>query len=198
MTVQPTPRSGRERARSTPPRPLTLQEVAQQCLDNANDTDNVVQEATTAMVAVVSNNDVLFRALFTPEQVRQNCYTIVRALVRSQRDELWSTPQPSDEAARAALDSHAGITMRRLMDFRLWNGKPLGEATKAEVLAAAQRWIKQGSSMIGTGRWLELVGNACPDTGVVRDRLNEQDLLRFRAQIDNPTPPRGRRGRRRS
>ena len=197
MTVQPTPESRRDRRR-TPPPPPTLEEVAQQCLEGARDTDNVVQEATTAMLDIVRNNDALFRALFTESQVRQACYNIVRALVHRQRGELWSTPQPSDEATRSALDSHAGLTMRRtLMEFRLWNGKPLGDSTKAEVLAAAQRWIKQGNSMVGTGRWLELVGNACPDTGVVKDRLNEQDLARFRQQIDNPTPPRGR-GRRRS
>jgi hypothetical protein len=159
---------------------LTLEQVARQCYEQAGDYD----QATTLMVEQVNADDDLFRALFNPSRVRAACYDIVRYIVRSMRADVWNTPQPTDEEARAAISALADVTVGTLMQFPLWPGKRLATATREEVLKSATKFIKHGTTTLVQGRWLQIVGMQMSDGATAEECFTEKELGKFKKQAE--------------
>jgi hypothetical protein len=141
---------------------------------------------------LVAAADDVVRALRTDAAVRDNFYEfhasdILRHFLsdlpggpRSNR-RVYIMPPPNPD--KASEDGGLKIAADyNLLKFPIWGGKPLGEATRTEVVLASARFLKQGDRMTNTGKWLALVvrkmedGN--PDTKV-GDVFTHEQLQRL-------------------
>ena len=161
---------------------VTIQILAAKAIKWA---DGNVQSATIRMCADVMGDTKLYRRLMDP-LVREACYSVIRAQCRMQKRAVWSAPQPSAGEHKRRIGLLADGTHLTLMDyFRLPGGTRLGDATKAELIAASAFYMKQGRDMVIKGQWLWLVSRAVPENKTVRAALTDKQLKSLRARAEN-------------
>ena len=129
----------------------TITSVAQECLEECG---NDLHKAQDMMVKKVRSNNRLFHLLLDP-MVESACYEALGSCIRQQRSEIWTAPNYSKGGNGQRVLALAEAN--NLMYFPLGDGKILGNATRAEILEAAERRAKQIKTMAWEERWLRLV-----------------------------------------
>ena len=117
--------------------------------------------------------------------VREVCAQKISLLIRARRAQVWRAPPP--ESGRSRVATLAAVNRLSLMAFLLPSGKRLGDATGAEVRAAAAAFLAQGRDMVIKGRWLTAIADAIPANRMVRRVLDENRLQALRAQAEAAT-----------
>lgn len=136
--------------------------------------------AAQAMARRLFEDDVLREALLEPI-VDRICTQAVSEVIRGKRDRVWNPPpQPSAAAGRRRVKVAAAVNRMSLMNFLLPGGKRLGDATGAEVAAAAVFFLKQGRDMMVKGRWCHAIAQAVAPNKVVRRVLDDARLQALR------------------
>ncbi len=141
-----------------------------------------VLEATAALTArAMSDQD--FLAEHFEAVVRSACYQAVAACIRQQRRAVWSTIQPTSEERRAQVAALAAGVAYTLHDFPLPGGKRLGDATREEVVAAAELFGRQARDMAWKSRWLAHVAQSLPPGRKVSEVLSAERLEELRQEV---------------
>jgi len=157
----------------------TLRHYAAIALANAG---GDVSAATTALVTRAMTDSAFLREHFD-YAIRAACYSAVASCVRQQRRAVWSTIQPTTEERRAQIAALAAGVMRTLHDFPLPGGKRLGDATREEVVAAAEFFGRQARDMAWKSRWLAHVAQALPPGRKVSEVISAERLEELRQEV---------------
>ncbi len=124
---------------------VTLSSITQEALDKFGDTELTIKE-------------VVRRIPLEPEILRSLAAEAVGDVIFSAAGHPPQKPTRSPRKPTAALAKGAPS----LLDFTLAGGLKLGDATRAEVLAHAVRYRKQGEDMSHKGRFLHAVAENLP------------------------------------
>lgn len=121
-----------------------------------------------------------YHALMDP-LVKEACNMAVSDYVRERRSKVWNAPAPANDAdrVRALAEGNA------LMFFLLPGGKRLAEATKADVLEAADRYRKQADDMAAKATWLERIAAKLKGNKTVEHFFDEDQLRSLREEIEH-------------
>jgi hypothetical protein len=119
-------------------------------------------------------NELLFPLL------HQACYDAVRKVCIRERG--YVARQADNVIAATAQDNARRVKSHatRLMSFTLpYEAKPLGEATRDEVLRNSEFYQKQARTELQRARWLALVAERLQGRKKVKNAMTEDDLMRL-------------------
>ncbi len=119
--------------------------------DALRETNNVV-EAAKLLEQWASNNQELYRSITEP-LLPKVCYEAVRTACHEDRRSVWTAPNYNKAGNGERVISHA----HSLLDFRLPGGTLLRDATKNELLAAAEFYRQQANDMNHKALWLSAI-----------------------------------------
>lgn len=157
---------------------VKIRELAGLMLESAN---GDVIEAAKLMEHEVQADDVKYRALMDP-LLATACYAAVSQACRGARRDVWTAP---NYTAGGNGDRVHAMAAGNLLLFPLPGGKPLGEATKAEVIEAAVFYGKQASDMTVKARWLTRIGEQLTDEKTVAKVFTEESLRTLQTEVRN-------------
>jgi hypothetical protein len=146
--------------------PVTLSSLAKSALD-ASDGDT--QKAIDALVSQLSADAGLLRLIIRDAVSDAVSYRVELQMRNKRRQILASTT--STRGAVIALSS--GLSMA-LLDFPLANGLKLREATRADVVAAADRYALVSKDMRHKAKWLQAIAQSIPDGKRVGDVMTDE------------------------
>jgi hypothetical protein len=129
------------------------------------------EDACEALLAMMERDPELYRLIMQPN-ARTTAMARVCAFKRAERAAIWHRPSDPDRRVHLLARSNR----LSLLDLRLPSGKRLGDATKIEVLEAAQTYDDLAASNESKAVWLKRIAKKMPDTGAVQDVLNAQEL----------------------
>lgn len=121
-----------------------------------------VQVAVAALEGNVRRNAVLREALTDP-LIHEACYDAVRQQIRKTRHAVWTPPNVAtgSRASKQAIAEQSArvihLATGTMLMFPLPGGKPLKDATRAEIMAASGFYERQGKDMAEKATWLRLV-----------------------------------------
>ena len=147
-----------------------------------NEAGGNVRQATDILVARAIEDREFLQQHFH-EVIRRACYDAVAACVRQERRAVWVMPQPTTEQRRRQIVSMAEGVRQTLHDFPLPGGKRLGDATREEVIEAAEFFGKQARDMAWKSRWLAHVAQSVPPGRKVADVLTPERLEELRQEV---------------
>lgn len=166
-------------------------EAAKRALDDAS---GDVREATAMLESAVRQSRQL-RDHITEPLISGACYDAIRAQIHVRRRAIWNDPKVVDPIASEAGANVVPLAKRgpdaervvklaagTLLMFPLPGGKQLGEATRAEISAAADFYGGQAADMTTKARWLRLVAQSVPDGKRVADVLTDKRLRELQAE----------------
>jgi hypothetical protein len=148
-------------------------DAATAALEGAN--GNVI-DAAKALETRVRNERKLRDALTDP-LIANACYDAVRSQCHVQRRKIW-TP-PAEKLVKSKVEgAHRVVQLASgtLLMFPLPGGKPLGQATREEITAAAERYGSQSKDMGEKARWLQLIAQSIPANKKAGEVLTEKRL----------------------
>ena len=125
---------------------LTLPAAVAAAWEGAHDLD-----AATANLVGMLDADLM--AELVQPHVESIARELMRANMRETRRVAWQRPTEPDARARRV----GAVVVSSLMDFRLPSGLLIGNATKADLIAAAAFYRKQADDMAWKARWVDLV-----------------------------------------
>ena len=153
-----------------------LSQNAAHCLSEA---DGDWVNAAKAMRGEIDSDEVLRAELLSP-LISGAIWDLIRHAAHRDRSKCL---QP--DAGEDNTDGLRAMARRTLLDFQLRNGKRLGDATRPDVLQAAD-WYGVLARTNGTNaKWLSAIAKALPDDDkTVSDVLTEEKArdLRTRAE----------------
>lgn len=172
MTLQVSdnaPTNGSHEARES------LSELAENLLRNSDDS---VTLATEKLVEMVSTDHALWIAC-TSHLIRSACYEVIsRHCHQTRRNILKSVAH--DETQRGGRLIKFG---KSLMDLPLPGGKRLCDATKADLIAAAEFYSKQAKQMNAMANLYTAIAGKV-GRGTVGERLTEQQVMKIKQAVD--------------
>jgi len=121
-------------------------------------------------------DDALFQEVMMP-LVRQACVSFMSVVVRSRRASSCASVTSQADSAIAGTSALVARASS-LLDFPLYGGKLLRNATAAECTDSARQYEKQAADMAGKGRFLRSVAKQAGDR-VVGQALTEIELVRL-------------------
>ena len=148
-----------------------------------------IVDATEALFDELCSDDILYRAM-TAQAARELCYRMCSAQVRNHRAASWAE-QANDMVASQVgrVEAQArGIREALLLDFPLFGGKLLRDATREEVEDSARKYAVLSADMDAKSRWLEAVASAMVKHNAsisVGEVLSEADLRSMREGVTN-------------
>lgn len=175
--ASPRPSSAEPGGQETAPKRTGPGPVATAAAEALKGADGDVKVATRALLAQVRKQRALRDALTEP-LLEAACYQAVSAQMRQQRHRVWTPPNYSAGGNGARVIALA----TSLLDFPLPGGRRLGEATRAEVAAAAELYRSYADDMGHKARWLALVAQSVPDGGKVGEVLDEARLAELQKE----------------
>lgn len=130
------------------------------------------------------------RTAVTDPLIAQACYDAVRRQIKWARREAWTGTkhrgsQSTPEVIQAQQSRVVHLAAGTLAMFPLPGGKRLGEATREEIVAAADFYGRQASDMGAKARWLRLIGQSLPDGKRVSDVLTDKRLRELQAEAQS-------------
>lgn len=139
-----------------------------------------VRTASRRLEAAVRTDRQLRDELTEPLLVGA-CYDACRMACRGQRKRSWAPPAPAAATPRATDLSQSASRVVHLASgtltmFPLPGGRPLGEATRDEISAAAGFYETQAGDMATKARWLRLVAQSVPGERKAGEVLTERRL----------------------
>lgn len=152
---------------------INFKDIAENCLAKCNGN---VADATKMMEGFIRKDAALYRALMDP-LVKEACFSIVRALNRSQNQIIW-------KRAQAQRDPHQGQSVRHLAEGMLgWNvlgGKKLGDCTRGDLSRAIKLYSTQAIDMQQKANLLQAISDQMPDDETtVREVFTPKDLSKL-------------------
>lgn len=163
--------------------------AAHDALDKAS---GEIKNAAVLMAAEAHKNPVLAQAI-QATWIDRACYEEVRKMVgknRGARENLRNARRRTSERSPFGGNDKTGIiamaqsNARDLMNFELWGGKRLGDATGQEVRQSANNFYAQSFNMSMKGRWLALVAQKVPEDKIVGKTLTSEDLETLRLEAE--------------
>lgn len=144
-----------------------------------------ISEAATELEEMCDEDAVLYRAVVNGH-MRALCSEIIGKVCRVDRRASFSAP-PIKTLSAVRMAALADAVESTLMDgFRLPGGKALGDATKPDLIMAANGYAAQIGDMMIKRRWLSLIADKMKDDRqTVRTELNEQTLQALKAEAKN-------------
>lgn len=113
------------------------------------------------------------------------CREEIKHIAQSERRIIWKRGTVKSERSLPALDrtfADGGLQLvaesnfSKLLDMPVWGGKLLGECTREEVAAAAEKFYSVSLDMMSKGKFLALVAQGIPDGKKVKDVLSNDRL----------------------
>lgn len=159
----------------------TAYAVANACCREA---DWDIGKATQLLVDRLSADPAMLEALF-PLILRQWSRASVRSVLHRQRASLAQAPtKAAQEAQQERLRNFAVHTVKSwLDDFRLQNGKALGDCTKADLLAEVEHYQVRARKNAARAAFLTRVARRVKDK-VVRETLTEEQVAAMYQQTE--------------
>lgn len=132
-----------------------------------------VVRASQMLAEMATQNQELY-LLLTESYLKQACYDSVRKHCQSVRARIWNAPnyEQSGKNSKVRALRHANM----LMDLPLPNGKRIGDATKADLLDAADAYNKQASKMTAEAAWWRMIATRINGKQMVKNVLTEKHL----------------------
>lgn len=165
-------------ALKTVPKEIKISDIAAAAIEKAHG-DTI--KAAAIMEREVSANEAKYRALMDP-LLAAACYSAVSSVQRCNRAEIWTAPNYT--AGGNGSRVHA-LASGNLLLFPLPGGKALGEATKDEVIEAADFYGKQATDMTVKARWLSRIGEKLTGKKTVAKVFTEESLRQLQAEVQN-------------
>jgi hypothetical protein len=140
--------------------------------------DNNTDAAEEYLIELFQSDPDLLRALVRGA-VKSAVTTNVGGVIRDQRKAIIARQEYSKERADAAgarIAHNFVRVVKSLLDFPLSKGTLLKDATNVEVLASADRYEKQSSTMAHRARWLRALAERVPNGQRVGDVLTESNV----------------------
>lgn len=150
------------------------QDIMRQC-GAERGTPEYLRECTESLLQYCLENEAAREAVLLP-MLRQGCYETVRGLLREKRGQVYVTSGYDPEGKTDRIRGFA----RSLMEWPLPGGKPLGEATGADVLSAAEFYERQAEQMQSTAAWLSAIASRLAPQQKVKNALSEAQLAEMR------------------
>lgn len=160
---------------------ITISGVARGCFDKSG---GDIQKAARLMVKEFRRDEKLLM-LFSEHCIRLTCVEAVKTICRSERRSTWLPPNYDAGGNGARVLALAKSNSEMLLDFPLWGGKKLRDATKDDVAESAAKWTAQGKDMMSKGRWLSLVASRVPEKKTVGQALTETELRKLHKEATN-------------
>lgn len=156
-----------------------------------------VEKAAEALEVMAANDPTLYKEL-TANLLRDACFGAVRRVVLADRNNVYkeaaahhqapihvpATIQPASASSQAQSDSAAASQQRfaswsrsLLNEYRIFNGKSLGDATKAELFETVNLLRGRATDMVVKSNWLERIAKRMDDSRTVRAQLTETEVL---------------------
>lgn len=125
-----------------------MKDKIQSIIDHASDVADASRKLEEA-----ARSDRELRDYLTEPYLKQACYNAVRSHYRVERREIWTAPNYTKGGNGQRVEQHA----RTLLDFPLPNGKRLRDATREDLLSAAEFYRRQSEDMAQKAHWLERI-----------------------------------------
>lgn len=158
----------------------TIAKIAKDSLDATGGGD--VQAATKHMAARIRADRALRDALTDP-LIDVACYDAVSGVIRKERRVVWMAPEVTSDTGARIIQLASG-NAASLMDFPLPGGKKLGDATRAEVSAAAEFYRRQAVDMSSKAVWLRFVAQSVPENQRVSEAMTSERLIELRDRAE--------------
>ena len=154
----------------------TLNQIATQCLDEA---EGDWQAAATAMRAEIDSDEVLSAELLRP-LISGAIWDLIRHAAHRDRKKCL---QP--DAGEDNTDGLKAMARRTLLDFQLRDGKRLGDATRPDVIQAADWYGVLARTNGINATWLSAIVKKLPDDEkLVSDVLTEEQARKLRTRAE--------------
>ena len=163
----------------------TLRDRAQIALDDAREADSnaspesVQVSAARALKAWINANPDAAGPMLEP-MIKDACYAAVSRINAEYRRAAWiGTAHLREAGFKAHARGHSSASSS-LLDFPLPGGRLLRNATKAEVVDAADAYAASGKDALQKATFLRGVAARMKDTGTVGATLKDADLLKIK------------------
>lgn len=156
---------------------IKLRQIARELLAENND----ITRATDAFVRFFEEDEAVAAAV-RDGCVRPYLNQLIRAAASEDRQIASGDRRGSPSVA--SLESWSDAVTAGLMDtMRLFGGKLLGDATKADLLTSAGSYRTQADDAAVKGKWLRLIAKAMPnEKAIVRKALTEEKVAAMRTE----------------
>lgn len=128
-----------------------------------------VATATEKLEKWARKDKALYDYLTDP-YLSQACYNAIRGLCRSERRLIYTAPNYTKGGNGHRVEIHG----RSLLDFPLPGGKRLRDATRQDLLEAADFYRKQAADMASKAAWLEKISERVGKKTVGEKLTSEQ------------------------
>lgn len=159
-----------------------IRNLAAKCFEESGDN---TANARVLMASRIRSDKALTQ-IFLDHCLERACIDWVHAVVHALRARSVAVVANPD---RAQTDGGlVSLAAGNRLDFRLWNGKRLGDATRQEIIDSADRYKAQARTMGITARWLELVAkemNQHPEDTMAQDVLAPEKLDQLQAEAEH-------------
>lgn len=149
----------------------TATELAQEAMQAAN---GDVLEATAILEQKARGDMDVWRAL-TDGLLKKACYDACRGICRTERRIIWNAPNYDAGGNGERIKAHSST----LMDWPLPGGMKLKDATKADLIAAAEFYAKQAANMQSISNWLNQIAKKVKNK-TVGDSMTDDQLRKLR------------------
>lgn len=134
---------------------------------NGNNTDAAEAEVYERL----RGDPDLLRSMIGPV-VKMASSVSVNGVIGGQRAAVFDKAAAA-RAARASAQGAIAVIASSLLDMPLSDGTLLRDATRFEVIEAAERYHKLSSTMAHRARWLSAIAERVPDGKRIGDAIND-------------------------
>lgn len=155
--------------------PISVRSIAREVLEEA---DGNWEKAARLFRLRLDKDSALYRAIVEP-LIQGAIWQHIRSVAHSDRAHVWHrAPKPDRNIADGGQVRAARLVAARLMDFTLWGGRRLGDATRPELVEVIEKYESDAKANGERARWLTLVAERLKDDKTtVAKALKEKDLL---------------------
>ncbi|GJD58690.1 hypothetical protein [Methylobacterium dankookense] len=142
--------------------------------------------AAEALYEAIRARPDLYQAL-ADEMVWDHCSQLIHSRIGSARQSAWAkaVQAPSGVAQQGEGVRVLAGAMAGLMDnFPLPSGLLIGNATRDDLLSAADMWLKRAGTMQARAEFVRRVAERVTGEKRVRDVLKESDLIAIKASVE--------------
>lgn len=153
----------------------SLASLARQCLAESGGAMEPAVEKFSALV----NADLQLKSSLLDPFFERACRQTIAFAIHAQRKQIISSIENPREDGARSIRLLAQSNVAGLLDFPIWGGKPLKEATRLEIEESARRYREQSADMSHKGEWLTSIANKLKGTQTAGERFSESDLAKL-------------------
>lgn len=163
--------------------------VAEAARSALEDADGDVRTAAEMLERAVRAKSPLRDALTDP-LISGACWQAVSQQHRERRRQIWNAPKamaiaPVKSGGAQDKARVVQLAVGTLSMFPLPGGKRLADATRAEIVAAADFYAQRAQDAGHKARWLQLVAQSIPDGKIAGDVLTDERLAELQQEVSN-------------